>query len=149
MSESTRPNVLFVFADQMRRSALGCMGNGDVATPHLDQLAEQGLCATRAVANCPLCGPSRASILTGRYPLSHQVVSNWLPLPHRERTFGELFGERGWATGYIGKWHHPSLASRHAISATHGGTTKASANSAVVAPLTAACHGINAVAAPR
>ncbi len=105
MSESTRPNVLFVFADQMRRSALGCMGNGDVATPHLDQLAEQGLCATRAVANCPLCGPSRASILTGRYPLSHRVVSNWLPLPHEERTFGELFGERGWATGYIGKWH--------------------------------------------
>lgn len=99
------PNLLFVFADQLQGAVLGCAGHPTVQTPHLDRLVQEGLRCTRAIANCPLCTPSRATMLSGRYPLSHQAVSNWLPLPEPIPTFGEALRDGGWRTGYIGKWH--------------------------------------------
>ncbi len=104
-TQGRRPNLLFVFADQLRADAVGCAGNPDVRTPQLDALAAQGMYFTHAVANCPVCTPSRGTILTGRYPLAHGATSNDLPLGASERTFGHLLGEAGWRTGYIGKWH--------------------------------------------
>ena len=62
-----QPNILSVFADQMRASALGCMGDERVQTPHLDDLAAQGTLFTNAFANTPVCTPSRGSLLTGRH----------------------------------------------------------------------------------
>ncbi len=104
-TQGRRPNLLFVFADQLRADAVGCAGNPDVRTPHLDALAAEGMYFTHALANCPVCTPSRGTILTGRYPLAHGAASNDLPLGEGERTFGHLLGEAGWRTGYIGKWH--------------------------------------------
>lgn len=104
-SRVQRPNLLFVFPDQMRAEAMGCAGNPDVVTPSLDALAASGVQFTHAIASCPVCTPSRGTILTGRYPLAHRAASNDLPLPETERTFGEILSNAGWRTGYIGKWH--------------------------------------------
>ena len=99
------PNILFVFADQMRGMDMNCAGNLQVQTPNMDRMASEGTLFTHAYANCPVCTPSRATILTGRYPLSHRAVANDLPMPVSEVTIGELLQEAGYKTGYIGKWH--------------------------------------------
>lgn len=99
------PNLLFVFADQMRGMDLGCAGNAEVRTPNLDRLADEGLRFTHAYANCPVCTPSRASLLTGRYPLTCRVIANDLPLPEEEVTLAEILKAQGYRTGYVGKWH--------------------------------------------
>ena len=100
-----RPNVLFVFADQMRDMAMGCAGNGDVRTPNLDRLAMEGTRFSHAFANCPVCTPSRAMLLSSRYPLCNRVIANDLPLPEDTPTIGAAFRDAGYRTGYIGKWH--------------------------------------------
>ncbi|GBC97887.1 Arylsulfatase [bacterium HR17] len=102
---SRRPNLLFIFADQMRGMDMGCVGNKDVITPNLDRLAEEGTLFIRAYANVPVCTPSRAMLLTGKYPFKTRVVANDLPLPENERTIGEILRDAGYRTGYIGKWH--------------------------------------------
>ncbi len=99
------PNLLFVFADQMRGMDLGCAGNAQVQTPHMDRLAAEGMRFTHAYANCPVCTPSRAGLLTGKYPLTCRVIANDLPLPEDERTIGEVCRDAGYRTGYVGKWH--------------------------------------------
>jgi len=100
-----KPNLLLVFADQMRAEAMGCMGNAQVHTPHLDRLAAQGALFTNAIANHPLCTPSRASLLTGRYPLSCRTVTNDLQMPTDQVTFAHVLGRAGYRCGYVGKWH--------------------------------------------
>jgi arylsulfatase A-like enzyme len=105
MTTGTRPNLLFVFADQLRGMDLGCTGNPEVATPNLDRFAAEGMSFGRAFANAPVCTPSRAMLLTGRYPLANRVIGNDLPLPEEMPTLGERFREAGYRTGYIGKWH--------------------------------------------
>ncbi|HIE03382.1 MAG TPA: hypothetical protein EYP61_01345 [Candidatus Latescibacteria bacterium] len=62
------PNLLFVFADQMRGMDMACAGNPQVLTPNMDRIASEGTLFVNACANCPVCTPSRATMLTGRYP---------------------------------------------------------------------------------
>jgi len=99
------PNLLFVFADQMRGMDMGCAGNTDVRTPTLDGLGAEGVRLSRAYANCPVCTPSRGTILTGRYPHAHRAIANDLPLPEEEVTVAEVLRDAGYRTGYVGKWH--------------------------------------------
>lgn len=105
MSRAHSPNILFVFADQLRGMDLGCAGNAEVLTPNLDRLAAEGTRFDHAYANAPVCTPSRAMLLTGRYPLANRVIANDLPLPEAMPTVGETFKGQGYRTGYIGKWH--------------------------------------------
>ena len=112
-----RPNLLYVFADQMRGSALGCLGDEQARTPHLDRLAAQGLAFRHAIANTPVCTPSRGSLLTGRHALACRCIANDLRLPEDERSIADELhdaGDRaaGYRTGYIGKWHLDGI-SRH------------------------------------
>jgi arylsulfatase A-like enzyme len=100
-----RPNVVFVFADQMRAHAMGCMGNRQVITPHLDRLAKEGLLLTNAISAQPVCSPFRAQLLTGRYGHSTGVIHNDIRLPDGEVLLPELMKKQGYTTGYIGKWH--------------------------------------------
>jgi arylsulfatase A-like enzyme len=104
-SNDKRPNLLFVFADQMRGQDMYCAGNEQMITPNLDRLAKEGLRLTNAISTYPLCCPVRASMMTGRYPLSHGVITNGPPLPDNEICIGEILKEAGYNTGYIGKWH--------------------------------------------
>lgn len=98
-------NLLFVFADQLRAGDLGCEGNPDALTPHLDALAAEGVRFTNAVSTCPVCTPYRASLLTGKYPLSNGMVVNDVRLPVTETSIAHVLREAGYATGYFGKWH--------------------------------------------
>lgn len=102
---SSRPNMLFIFADQMRYCAMGCMGNTYIQTPNLDRLAGEGILFTNAFSATPVCSPYRAQLMTGKYSHTTGVVHNSLKLPNEERCIAEVFKEAGYATGYIGKWH--------------------------------------------
>ncbi len=102
---ANRPNVVFVFADQMRAHAMGCMGNGQVITPNLDKLASEGLLVTNMISAQPVCTPYRAHLMTGRYGHSTGVIHNDIRLPDTEVVIPELMKSAGYATGYIGKWH--------------------------------------------
>jgi len=99
------PNLLFVFADQMRGMDMACAGNPQVRTPTLDRLAREGTRFPHAYANCPVCTPSRGTILTGRYPLRHGAVANDMPLSTDEVTLAHVLRDAGYRTGYVGKWH--------------------------------------------
>ena len=106
LGEGAQPlNVLFLFPDQMRAQAMGCMGNPDVKTPHLDKLAAEGLLFRNHFANTPVCCPARANILTGKYAHANGMIANDLRLRESETTLAELYREAGYRTGFIGKWH--------------------------------------------
>jgi len=100
-----RPNVLFVFADQLRYSALGSSGNEIVRTPNLDRLASQGLTFENAFSSHPLCSPYRAHLMTGRYGHCNGVVDNEYRLKNDQVTLPAALKRAGYHTGFVGKWH--------------------------------------------
>ncbi len=100
-----RPNVLFIFPDQMRGQDMGCMGNAEVRTPHIDRLASQGLHFRNTLANSPVCCPARAMLMTGQYCHTNGMVANDLRLRESHVTIAEILREQGYRTGFIGKWH--------------------------------------------
>lgn len=104
-TQSPPPNILFLMPDQWRGMDLGCSGNTQVRTPNLDRLAREGVQFPNAVANSPVCTPARGMLLTGRYCYSTGTAVNDVPLPNEEVTIAELLGERGYYTGFVGKWH--------------------------------------------
>ncbi len=101
----TRPNLIFVFADQWRAQATGYAGDPNVQTPHLDKLAKESVNFTHAVSSCPVCSPYRASLMSGQYPLTHGIFMNDLYLPSSAVSVAEVLKEAGYETAYIGKWH--------------------------------------------
>ncbi|OAV45287.1 sulfatase [Lewinella sp. 4G2] len=123
-----QPNVLFILADDLGYSDLACMGSSYYETPNLDRLAAMGARFTNGYANCRVCSPSRASLLTGQIPARHGITDwigartgeNWrthkrhnklLPaeyvrtLPAANKTMPEAFREAGYKTFFAGKWH--------------------------------------------
>ena len=98
-------NVILVFADQMRGQAMGCAGDRQLRTPHLDRLAAEGTRFTDACCNSPVCTPSRGSLLTGLYPHRHGAYVNDIAIRTGVPSLGTIFRDAGYATGYIGKWH--------------------------------------------
>ena len=83
-AETRRPNIVFLLADQWRAGATGYAGDPNVQTPQLDRLAKESLNFRNAVSVCPVCGPHRAALMTGRYPTSTGMFLNDLSLPDRE-----------------------------------------------------------------
>jgi arylsulfatase A-like enzyme len=100
-----QPNVVYVLTDQWRAQATGYAGDPNVKTPRLDTLASESIDFVNAVSVCPVCTPYRASLMTGRYPLSTGMFLNDLYLPDEELCMGEIFKAAGYQTAYIGKWH--------------------------------------------
>ena len=103
--KSVQPNVIFILTDQWRASALGYAGNDIVQTPKLDKFAKEAVNFKNAVSVLPVCTPYRASLLTGRYPTKTGMFINDLYLPSEELCMAEIFGEAGYNTAYLGKWH--------------------------------------------
>lgn len=100
-----RPNLVYVFADQLRFDALGCTGQPDAHTPHLDRFAAQSCSVVNATSVYPMCAPHRASLFTGKYPSSTGMVINELRAMPDPDAFGHVLTAAGYRTGYVGKWH--------------------------------------------
>ncbi len=108
-----RPNLLFIFTDQQRRSSLGFLNEDSVVTPNIDKLATDGVFFSRAVSNHPLCSPYRAMLMSGKYPLSNGVIENCHSLhtalgnylKQDDVCFSDVLVENGYSAGYVGKWH--------------------------------------------
>ena len=117
-----KPNIVFILTDDQGWTQLGCYGSKYYETPNINRLAEQGMRFTNAYAACPVCSPTRASIMTGKYParlhltdfikggkppagskLQHPQWSKYLPL--EEITIAEVLKQSGYATGFFGKYH--------------------------------------------
>jgi len=101
------PNIVFILSDNQRSDFMGCSGHPFVLTPHLDRLAEEGILFTHAFVTTSLCGPSRASFLTGQTARTHGVRDNLTPWDEESLTFLEVLGGAGYESAFIGKWHMP------------------------------------------
>ena len=109
-----RPNIVLILADDLGYAGIGCQGATDIPTPHIDALAANGVRMTDGYATCPVCAPTRAGLLSGRYQQRFGFETNPGPeayadqnfgLPRSERTIAERLKELGYATGMFGKWH--------------------------------------------
>lgn len=108
-----QPNILWICTDQQRFDTLGCYGNTVVHTPVLDRLAGEGVLFERAYSQCPICTPSRASFMTGRYPNAHHVFRNGNDrFPPTEKLVSKLFSDAGYDCGLVGKLHLSRAAGR-------------------------------------
>ncbi len=105
MATPTRPNILFICTDQQRYDALGCYGNPHIRTPAIDGLAEEGVLFEGCYVQNTVCAPSRASLLTGRYPRAHGLWANGVALPEDETLFTRALADDGYDCGLIGKLH--------------------------------------------
>lgn len=112
-----RPNILWICTDEQRWDTLGCYGNEFVRTPVLDKLAEDSLVFDGCYAQSPVCTPSRASFLTGRYPRTTRTRQNGQDIPSDEVLVTRLLADAGYTCGLSGKLHisasHTSVAPVH------------------------------------
>lgn len=117
-----KPNIILFLIDDLGWRDLGCQGSTFYQTPHIDQLAAEGVRFTDAYAACAVCSPTRAAVLTGKYP-ARLLLTEWLPsgrwnpkaklqsgrflrgLPVEEHTLAEALRDGGYRTAHIGKWH--------------------------------------------
>jgi arylsulfatase A-like enzyme len=111
---ATKPNILLIVADDLGWGELGCQGNPQIPTPHIDSIAKNGVRFTNGYVSGPYCSPTRAGLMTGRYQQrfghefnpgpAEQAVANF-GLPLQEVTFPQRMKSAGYATGMFGKWH--------------------------------------------
>ena len=106
------PNFVIIFCDDLGYGDLGSFGHPTIQTPHLDRMAAEGQKWTQFYSADPVCTPSRAGLLTGRWPVRAGVPGNCASqqggkgaLPPSEITLAEMFKSAGYATAHIGKWH--------------------------------------------
>lgn len=106
-------NLIILFPDQMRGQAMGFLNQEPVLTPHLDRFATESLVLTNVISNYPICSPTRASLMTGKYAQQHGVWSNCnsdsapfgYELQETARCWSDILKDKGYSLGYIGKWH--------------------------------------------
>jgi len=109
------PNIVIILADDLGYGDLGCYGHPRFRTPRIDQLAKEGVRLTQFNTPAPFCAPTRAALLTGRYPFRCGMVANPAPdatpeadalaLPPKEVTLAQRLKGAGYATALVGKWH--------------------------------------------
>ena len=105
------PNVILIYTDDQGTVDLNCYGAKDLITPELDKLATQGVRFSQFYAAAPVCSPSRAAVLTGRFPQRAGVPGNvssqpgGTGMPSSQITMAEMFHSAGYRTAHIGKWH--------------------------------------------
>jgi arylsulfatase B len=121
---SPRPNIVLLFADDLGYGELGCQGNPEIPTPHIDSIAEAGVRFTSGYVTASYCSPSRAGLLTGRYqtrfgyefnPIGAGNEDPNVGLPVAETTLAQQLHNVGYTTGLIGKWHLGGTAAYHPL----------------------------------
>ncbi|TXF87959.1 sulfatase-like hydrolase/transferase [Neolewinella aurantiaca] len=118
LEEVAQPNLIIIHTDEHNFRTLGCyrdlMAANDalvwgpevkVGTPNIDRIAHEGAICDAYYAPSPVCAPSRASMMTGLYPIATDVRQNNIPMNASMRTFAQVLKEQGYATSYVGKWH--------------------------------------------
>jgi len=101
----SRPNILILMADQLRRQALSCYGDRNIHTPHLDRIATEGVRCTQACSSFPVCVPFRFTFMTGHPAHSRGMPSIGYRMSPAERTLADVWNDAGYHTVYMGKWH--------------------------------------------
>jgi len=121
LAAEPKPNVIVILADDLGWTDLGCYGSDFYQSPNLDRLAADGMRFTANYSACTVCSPTRAALMTGKYP-ARLHITDWIPgqmpgnprlivpdftkhLPHEETTLAEVLHESGYAAASIGKWH--------------------------------------------
>lgn len=107
---AAKPNIVILFCDDLGYGDLGCYGNPTILTPNLDHMAETGMRFTQFYSASCVCSPSRASLLTGRYPMRTGTINVYFPNPTKgldtkEILLPQILDKLGYATACIGKWH--------------------------------------------
>ena len=108
---SRKPNIIIILTDDQGSIDAGCYGAKDLETPNIDRIAKRGIRFTQFYAAAPVCSPSRAGLLTGKYPINAQVPGNTTSskgkpgMPSQQITMAEHFKAAGYRTAHIGKWH--------------------------------------------
>lgn len=138
MQMDSKPNILFILIDDMGWKDLSCQGSTFYETPRIDSIARDGMRFTRAYASCPVCSPTRASIMTGKYP-ARVGITQWIGghnrgkvvdapylhyLPLEEKSIARAFKEHGYKTYHVGKWHlgdEPYWPEHHGFDVNVGG----------------------------
>lgn len=111
-----KPNVVLIVADDLGYCDTELYGCTDIPTPHIKSIARDGVLFTSGYVTAPVCGPSRAGLMTGRYqqrfgfefnagPLARAVADKQMGLPESEITLAQIMKRAGYATGRVGKWH--------------------------------------------
>jgi N-acetylglucosamine-6-sulfatase len=107
LAAERRPNIVFILVDDMRWDELRCTGHPFAQSPNADRLAREGANMRNAFAVTPLCSPSRASFLSGKYPHEHGIIDNTdrSPASHALVTWPRMLHDQGYRTCFVGKWH--------------------------------------------
>ncbi len=105
MKKLKKPNIIFLFADQLNYGSCGFSGESRARTPNIDQLAGEGALFRQATSCNPLCGPFRASLFTGKHTASTGQFRNDIRCLPDDEAIGHVLDRSGYRTGYIGKWH--------------------------------------------
>jgi uncharacterized sulfatase len=109
----TKPNILFIFPDQLRNAAIGANKQDPVYTPNIDKLAKEGMLISNAISNYPLCSPYRGMLMTGKLPYKNSVLSNSNSKRHKynnswqkeDVSISDVLVKNGYDAGYVGKLH--------------------------------------------
>src|SRR5262245_16490186 len=101
----TKPNIVFILADDLGRGDVGCYGQTKIQRPNIGSLAKEGLKFTQAYAGCPVCAPSRCALMTGLHT-GHTLIrgNDKVDLRPQDRTVAEILKANGYATMCTGKW---------------------------------------------
>ena len=116
-AESKKPNLIFIMADDLGYGDISCFGCEDIQTPNIDKLAASGKMFTQSYSGSAVCSPTRASVITGRYPLRFGIDEHFddreSHLPRGVVTLPKLLKKAGYTTAHIGKWHLGGLNQKH------------------------------------
>ncbi len=121
-AEADNPNIIVLLADDLGYGELGCQGNEEIPTPHIDSIAANGVRFTNGYVTGPNCSPSRAGFLSGRIPtrfgyennpIGHRNEDPAIGFPTSETTLAETMQDAGYTTGLLGKWHLGGTAAYH------------------------------------
>lgn len=105
MNTAKKPNLIYVFADQLRYFSTGYAGDQNAMTPNIDALCKDSINLCQTVSGHPVCAPYRASLFTGKYTTSTGMVINEIRMNTNHHSFADVLNENGYETAYIGKWH--------------------------------------------
>ena len=117
IAQTHKPNIIYIYADDLGYGELGCYGQQKIKTPHLDRLAKEGIRFTQHYTGAPVCAPARCVLMTGRHSGHSYIRGNYelggfeddneggqMPLPEGTVTLAKIFKQAGYTTGAIGKW---------------------------------------------